>query len=210
MTNLSEVIRRLRNGACFNSNKELGTHRTTIRSLHSLAQAQDWLSPLIPLPDESIIQQRHYQAGKPNPKEKILSAYLDELKRWYMEEKKSFVVIHTLLSERLAEGVTISETTLRLRLVRSNLDSSKTIETFDFGCAPKLSKTVTREFCACDFIVRKENIFFLGASGAGKTHLAQAIGHEAARRGYDVYCERTAVILQQLNAARGDGTNEKK
>ena len=136
MTNLSEILRRLRIGASFNSiHNELGTHRTTIRSLYALAQSQDWLNPLTPLPDESTIQQKHYQAGKPNPKGKILSNFLSELKRWYVEEKKSFVVIHTLLSERLEEGVTISETTLRNFLHTTFPDTPRTVQirSHDYG-----------------------------------------------------------------------------
>ncbi len=39
---------------------------------------------------------------------------------------------------------------------------------------------------SASFIERHENVFFVGPAGVGKSHLAQALGHEACRRGYDV------------------------
>jgi len=70
----------------------------------------------------------------------------------------------------------------------------------------------SRSGCAatCSFVGRKENVFFAGPSGVGKSHLAQALGHEAARRGHDVLFRRTATLLQWISAARGDGSSERR
>ncbi|GEJ58425.1 hypothetical protein AMYX_31660 [Anaeromyxobacter diazotrophicus] len=44
----------------------------------------------------------------------------------------------------------------------------------------------------------------------GKSHLAQALGHEACRRGYDVLFMPAARVLAQLAAGRADGTYERR
>ena len=53
-------------------------------------------------------------------------------------------------------------------------------------------------------------MFFVGPAGVGKSHLAQALGHEACRRGYDVLFMPAARALAQLAAGRADGTYERR
>ncbi len=50
----------------------------------------------------------------------------------------------------------------------------------------------------------------MGPSGVGKSHLAQALGHEACRRGYEVLFLSASRMLAQLSAGRADGTYERK
>ena len=44
----------------------------------------------------------------------------------------------------------------------------------------------------------------------GKSHLSQALGHEAARRGYELLYRRTSSLLEWIDAGRGDGTHERR
>ena len=46
-------------------------------------------------------------------------------------------------------------------------------------------------------------------SGVGKSHAAQALGHIACRKGYEVTYERTSVLLDWIHAGRGDGTYQR-
>ena len=50
----------------------------------------------------------------------------------------------------------------------------------------------------------------VGPSGTGKSHLAQALGHEACRRGYDVLFTPAAKMLAHLNGGRADGTYDRR
>ncbi len=95
-------------------------------------------------------------------------------------------------------------------LVKSGLDPQKTLETFDFSFSPQLHEPTIRELAGCGYLEHKENCFFLGPSGVGKSHLAQALGHEAARRGREVLFRRTAVLLSWIGAGRGDGSWERR
>jgi len=99
---------------------------------------------------------------------------------------------------------------LSRRLARSALDPAKTLETFDFSFNPRIHEPTVRELGTCAFIERKENPFFLGPSGVGKSHLAQALGHEAARRGREVLFRRACSLLQWIGAGRGDGSFERR
>ncbi len=55
-----------------------------------------------------------------------------------------------------------------------------------------------QEFCNLGFMEKAENIVFLGNSGVGKTHLATAIGVEAARHHNITYFIKCHDLLQQL------------
>jgi len=99
---------------------------------------------------------------------------------------------------------------LSRRLSRSGLDPAKTLETFDFSFNPRIHEPTVRELATCTFIQRKENPFFLGPSGVGKSHLSQALGHEATRRGHEVLFRRTCSLLAWIGAGRGDGSFERR
>lgn len=99
---------------------------------------------------------------------------------------------------------------LTLRLAKSRLDHNKTMETFDFSFNPKVHVSLIRELSQCAFLERKENIFILGPSGVGKSHLAQAIGHEACRREHDTLFYCTYQLFEWIYAGRGDGTHKRR
>lgn len=83
--------------------------------------------------------------------------------------------------------------------MKSGLASEKTLEAFDFTFNPKIHEPAIREIAGCGFMKDKENVFFVGPSGVGKSHLAQAVGHEAVRKGYEViYNEPTCLDRKEL------------
>ena len=48
------------------------------------------------------------------------------------------------------------------------------------------------------------------SSGVGKSHAAQALGHIACRKGYEVTYERTSVLFDWIHAGRGDATYQRR
>ena len=57
-----------------------------------------------------------------------------------------------------------------------------------------------------DFMAKKENIILTGASGVGKSYLAQALGHQACLMGSKVMYTNTARYFTKLKLAKVDGT----
>lgn len=53
-------------------------------------------------------------------------------------------------------------------------------------------------------------MLLLGPSGVGKSHLAQALGHEACRRGHDVLFRRTYALFQWVLAGTADDTHARR
>lgn len=96
------------------------------------------------------------------------------------------------------------------RLGKSMLNPGKTLETFDFGFNAKIHASAIRELACCKFISEAKNVFLIGPSGVGKSHLAEAIGHEACRRGFDVLCYRTHKLFEWINCGRGDGSHKRR
>jgi DNA replication protein DnaC len=96
------------------------------------------------------------------------------------------------------------------RLAKSGLDPEKTLTTFDFRFNPKIHEPTIRELATCRFLENKECLLLLGPSGVGKSHLAQAIGNEAVRRGYEVLYRRTSILLGWISAGEGDGSRERR
>lgn len=57
-----------------------------------------------------------------------------------------------------------------------------------------------------NFIPRKENIIITGASGVGKSYLAQALGHQGCMMQHKTIYANTARLLKKLKLSKVDGT----
>jgi DNA replication protein DnaC len=99
---------------------------------------------------------------------------------------------------------------LALRLRRATVNSTKTLETFDFAFNPTLNRQHLLQLASCEFVRQHRNLLIYGPTGTGKTHLAQALVHEACRQGFDALFTSTAKLLQSLNGGRADGTFERR
>jgi DNA replication protein DnaC len=99
---------------------------------------------------------------------------------------------------------------LAQRLSRASFEEEKSLEGFDFSFNPKIKRALITNLATCIFIEKKEHVLIYGPAGVGKTHLAQAIGHEACRKGHDVLFVKSVKMLRSLHAARADHSWEKR
>ena len=83
-----------------------------------------------------------------------------------------------LLAEREVRGARSAATMVRM----AGFPAVKTLEDYDFRFASSASKRQIEELAALAFVARRENVLFLGPSGARKSHLAIALGHKAVDR----------------------------
>ncbi|MDY6466626.1 MAG: IS21-like element helper ATPase IstB [Succinivibrio dextrinosolvens] len=84
----------------------------------------------------------------------------------------------------------------------SGINPIKTIDEFDFSVATGVNKEQILELSSLAFLERKENLFFIGPSGTGKTHLAKAIGYKAALARNRVRFITASDLMLQLIAAK--------
>ena len=114
--------------------------------------------------------------------------------------------------ERLLEDETErrAQKQLAQRLRRGALNTTKTIEGFDFQFNPGLNRQQILQLAVCDYIHQHRNLLICGPTGVGKTHLAQALGQEAARQGLDVLFISAQKMLQHIHGGRADGSLERR
>ena len=99
---------------------------------------------------------------------------------------------------------------LALRLRRATVNSTKTLEGFDFNFNPAINRQQILQLASCDFIRQKRNVLICGPTGTGKTHLAHALVHQACRQGFGALFTNTHKMLQHINGGRADGTWERR
>jgi DNA replication protein DnaC len=108
--------------------------------------------------------------------------------------------LHEVLA---AEQTSRHESAIRHRIHDARFPELKTLDAFDFAATDgAVSPTVITELARGDWISRAENLIFAGPIGTGKTHLAIALGVEAARRRRRVLFTRAANLVRSLLEAR--------
>jgi DNA replication protein DnaC len=85
---------------------------------------------------------------------------------------------------------------------------NRTINDYDFGFQPSVNKKEIEDYGSLRFLENNENILFVGSSGVGKTHLATAIGIEAAKHRYSVYFITCQNLMSQLKKAEQENRLE--
>lgn len=140
-----------------------------------------------------------------------LSGVLETLEarnRQAIDDKWSFMEFLSRILEDEVERR--SQKQLHLRLRRGALNSAKTLEGFDFNFNPNLNRQQILELATCEFVRQKRNLLICGPTGVGKSHLAQAVGQEAARQGLDVLFTSVQKMLSHLNGGRADNSWERR
>jgi DNA replication protein DnaC len=88
------------------------------------------------------------------------------------------------------------------KLQRATFPIRKTLDTFDFHLLPSLNRNRVLTLSQGEFVQKKENIFMLGNSGTGKTHLAIALGMQMVQEGYRVRFITAADLVEELLVAK--------
>ena len=96
----------------------------------------------------------------------------------------------------------------RRRKLAAFRDRGKTLDNFDFTFNPKLNRSLVFDLATGAFIDRREDALFLGPGGAGKSHLAQAIGQAVIGQGYKVLYRETHILLEEIAEATLHGTRK--
>lgn len=99
---------------------------------------------------------------------------------------------------------------LSARLARAGFSLGKTLEAFNFDLLPGLNRAYIHDLATGRYIDEKVAILMVGQTGVGKSHIAQALGHCAARQGRDVLFTTQTELLKKLHAARATGVYERK
>ena len=109
---------------------------------------------------------------------------LDTRNREAIQSKLTYPEFLALVIQDEAERREQKKYAMRLR--RAGFRGDKTLEGFDFDFNPSIDQRLIHELAQCRFIEEKVALLIAGPCGTGKSHIAQALGHCAVRKGYDV------------------------
>ena len=140
-----------------------------------------------------------------------LSGILDTLEarnREAIDRKLAYTDFLTLLIQD--EIARRDHRKLDARMRRANFRGQKTLEGFDFDRLPNLNRAVVHDLATCRFIDERVSVLIAGPCGTGKSHLAQALGHAAARQGHDVLFMTQTRLLSTLRNAQAVGSYERR
>lgn len=109
--------------------------------------------------------------------------------------------LKSLVMEELGQR---TQNKIKRLLANAKFPQIKTLAEFDFTEVPELNKQQVIQLAEGDFIDKAQNICFIGTTGAGKSHLATAIGYESCKRKYTAIFIQAAKLVNELIEAKKD------
>jgi len=112
-------------------------------------------------------------------------------------------LLDSLMREQLRFVV---ERRAKLALGRSGIFPLTSFASYDFDYPTSIDRELCHRAATLEFLADKANIVFIGPSGVGKTHLANAIGQLACLQGHRVKFVVAADLVNSLVAAQARNT----
>jgi len=77
----------------------------------------------------------------------------------------------------------------------------RTLDEFDFDFQPSINKKEVLDLATLRFVEEKKNVLLVGSTGVGKTHIATAVGIEAAKKRVSTYFISCHDLITKLSIA---------
>jgi DNA replication protein DnaC len=104
-----------------------------------------------------------------------------------------------------AEALEKDNTRTASRIKAAGFRLSASMEDLKVKASRGMDRSTITALASCDWIRDKRNLAITGATGAGKTYLACALGRQACRQGFTVIYRRATTLLDDLTLAKADG-----
>ena len=105
-----------------------------------------------------------------------------------------------------AEWLYRQQKTQERRIKQAKFRYQALVAELDFSANRNIDKTQVARLAAGTFIDQAENIIVTGATGAGKSYVASAIGHHACLKQYRVLYANTNRLLADLKMSKADNS----
>lgn len=97
------------------------------------------------------------------------------------------------------------------RLIKqANFRQNASIADINYTHHRDLDKNMFSRLATLNFMLKKQNIIITGASGVGKSYLAQALGYQACLMEHKVLYFNTANLFNLLKSSKIDGTYQRE
>ena len=133
----------------------------------------------------------------------------------YQRQREDPSVLDLSFEERFglivdSEWIARKNRYLQRLLKESKMPIPACIEDIDYTAKRKLDRKLITRLSTGEWVQQHQNLLIFGPTGVGKSFLACAMGNLICRLGYAVRYYRVSKLLEELQAARGDGTYFKK
>jgi len=91
-------------------------------------------------------------------------------------------------------------------LKRASFRYRARIEEIDYSSARNIDKNILLRLSACEWIKKAENLIITGATGAGKSFIACALGYAACIHSLSVQYANSMKLFAQLKISKADGS----
>lgn len=104
-----------------------------------------------------------------------------------------------------AESISRRNNTIKRRIKAARLSESQaSIEAIEYHEDRELDKGLIIRLATCSYIMENHHVVLKGATGAGKTYIANALGIAACRKLYKVRYVRLPDLLNEIHRIQGD------